>query len=114
MTKFLKGSALIACLLSSFAMTAIAGPGDDQGHKKLATDLFDTIVKKKASSDPKQKAAGEKAEKLICSKISRHCAGDKLVNKNVGDDLNNDMSPEAKTVFKSLLSIPGLVDVNLN
>jgi hypothetical protein len=104
MTKFLKGSALIACLLSSFAMTAIAGP------EHVANDLFERIMKKKDSSNADDKREGENAEKWICSKLPQHCEGMKLTNHDVGRDLNKDKSEEAKSLVKKLILINGLSD----
>jgi hypothetical protein len=91
-------------------MTAIAGPGDDQGHKRLPNDLYSKIMDKKASSDKQEREGGERAEKLICQKFTKYCDGDKLANKNVGDDLNSDTHEEAKDVVKKLIAMKVLFD----
>jgi len=110
MTKILKTSALIACLLSSFAMTAVAGV-EDKEHKFIH-NLFEKIQQKKSSSNAKEKADGLKAESIICDNIPKHCQNGTLTNPNVGAELNEDSSPEAKAVCQGMINIPGVLKVN--
>ena len=98
MTNFLKTSALIAFLLSSFSIPALAeyetGKSqkvalDQSSDHKVALDLFSKIMAKKASGD-------RKVEQLICSQYPKYCdQNSNLTNKNIGNDLNNEDSNEA-------------------
>jgi hypothetical protein len=111
MTRFLKGSALIACLLSSFSMTAIAGYVDGKTVKiRVVENLFEKIAAKKKSNNLEERRDAERIEKAICSKLPQHCEGKKLVERNIAELLNKDSSEEARSLISTVATVDEFIE----
>jgi hypothetical protein len=73
MTTFIKGAALLAVLLSSFSLTSIAGPKDDNDRgpdKKVAL----VKILKQVGANPQKHAA---KLQTICSNAAELCTAEK-------------------------------------